>query len=279
MAVSFTVAHDARTPAEPRRRKVLVTGAAGNIGSVFAKHASDRYELTLMVRALADGEHIRRYGKLEQADLADLPRLTALCRGQDTVLHLAADPSPEALWDSLLPNNIVGTYNMFTAAKAAGCRRIVYASSIHAITGYPRSYQAHADDPVNPGDLYGVTKCFAEALGRYLSTKEGISCICIRIGAFQSLEAAREPSGMAYADAFVSHRDCCQLIQLCIDDERLQFAIVHGLSDNRFNRMDITEGLELLGYRPQDDFTRVNAELRKLELADRVPAHSKGSQD
>jgi uronate dehydrogenase len=63
----------------------------------------------------------------------------------------------------------VGLINVFGAAADAGCRRVVLASSIHAVSGYPAGYQIHADDPVNPGDLYGVSKCFGEAMGRMMA--------------------------------------------------------------------------------------------------------------
>src|SRR3712207_7646535 len=80
-------------------------------------------------------------------------------------------------------------YHTFVAAKAAGCRRVIYASSIHAVSGYPSDVQVKTSEPVNPGDLYGVTKCFGEALGRYMAEKEGLSVIALRIGAFQAPEA------------------------------------------------------------------------------------------
>jgi hypothetical protein len=132
-------------------------------------------------------------------------------------------------------------------------------------------------DPVNPGDLYGVSKCFGEAMARYMALQQGLSSIVLRIGAFQPLEAARKPESISMMDAFVSQRDLAHLIELCIDDESLQFAILHGLSKNAFNRMDITEAHELVGYRPVDDFTREHPDLSDLELAERLSLHSEQS--
>jgi NAD dependent epimerase/dehydratase family len=187
---------------------------------------------------------------------------------------LAGDPSASATWDSLLQANIIGTYNTFVAARAMNCRRVVYASSIHAVSGYPTDVQIKSNDPVNPGDLYGVSKCFGEALARYMAEKEGLSCIAIRIGAFQPREAAQTMRGMGMLDAWVSQRDMHQLIEKSIDVEELQFAILHGLSDNRFKRMDISDARELVGYEPMDDLLQVNPRLRKLQLRKIVPAHS-----
>jgi nucleoside-diphosphate-sugar epimerase len=272
MAGSFTPKRPLKAVAV--HRKVLVTGASGRIGSYFAQHSHDRYDLRLMVHREEEGTKLRKYGQVVQATLEDLEKLKELCEGIDTVLHLAADPDPTATWDSLLPNNIIGAYNMFAAAKAAGCRRVIYASSIHAISGYPADVQIKAADPVNPGDLYGVTKCFAEALARYMAGQEGLSAIAIRIGAFQAPEAARTRESMQWFDAWISQRDLNQLFQKCIDVEDVQFAIFHGLSDNRFKRMDISNARELVGYAPKDDYTRENPEAAALGLRGKVMSHS-----
>lgn len=251
-----------------------MTGAAGRIGSYFAEHSRDRYELTLLVHPNDDGGAIAGFGRVVAADLGDLPRLKEHFAGQDTILHLAANPDAGAPWESILRNNIVGTYHAFVAAKAAGCRRVVYASSVHAVSGYPIDRQVQADDPPNPGDIYGVSKCFGEALGRMMAQQQGLSTIAVRIGAFQPMERAERPDSVPLMADFVSQRDLTQLLQLCIDDERLQFAIVAGLSNNAFTRMDITEARELLGYDPQDDLAELNPRLRELHLGQTVRPHS-----
>ena len=257
------------------KRRVLVTGAAGRIGSYFAEHSHDRYALRLMVQRPHDAStELQACGEIVQADLGDLELLKELCRDIDTVLHLAADPDPSATWDSLLPSNIVGTYHTFVAAIAAGCRRVVYASSIHAVSGYPPDVQVKTHEPVNPGDLYGVTKCFGEALGRYMAEQEGLSVIALRIGAFQPIEAARDEHGVGMLDAFVSQRDLNQLIELSIEADNIRFAILHALSDNRFKRLDISDARSLVGYRPQDDLTEINPLLEGAQLRDTIPSHS-----
>jgi nucleoside-diphosphate-sugar epimerase len=274
MTLSFTLNPIDVQPGAARRR-VLVTGAMGNIGSYFAEHGHQRYQLRLMVRpGDEDAALLRDYGEVVEAELGDLERLKELCAGVDTVLHLAADPSPSATWGSLLDANIVGTYNTMVAAKAAGCRRLIYASSIHAVSGYPADVQVKTSDPVNPGDLYGVTKCFGEALGRYMAEQEGLSVIALRIGAFQPREVARGEQGIPMMDAFVSRRDLHQLIERCIDAEHIRFAIFNGLSDNRFKRLDISDARLLVGYQPQDDLTDMHPQLKELRLGEQVNAHN-----
>ncbi|HEX8680606.1 MAG TPA: NAD(P)-dependent oxidoreductase [Chthoniobacterales bacterium] len=276
MALSYTLRPRALTSGESASsRRVLVTGAAGNIGSYFAEHSSRRYSLRLMLRPGDEADGLERYGELVTGDLADLEQMKQFCAGIDTVLHLAANPSPSATWDEILPANIVGTYNALIAAKAAGCRRVIYASSIHAVSGYPADVQVKTSDPVNPGDLYGVSKCFGEALGRYFAEKEGLSVIALRIGAFQPRETAHDPENVGLMDAFVSRRDLNQLIERCIDAEHLQFAIFNGLSDNRFKRLDISDARELVGYEPEDDFAEENPTLERTGVADDVRAHSR----
>lgn len=282
MALSFTAAHPgALSKPEPTaagRRRVLVTGAAGNIGSYFAAHSHGRYDLRLMVMGTEPPEKveaIRAFGEVVTADLGDLDRMKEICRGVDTVLHLAARADPSTTWEDLLPANIVGTYHAMVAAKAAGCRRLVYASSVHAVGGYPPDVQVKTTDPVNPGDLYGVSKCFGEALGRYMAEREGLSVIALRIGAFQPAETAQAEQGLAVMDMFVSRRDLNQLLERCIDaGEHLKFAIFNGVSDNRFKRLDITDARELLGYAPQDDFTELHPALKALRLRETVTTGS-----
>jgi NAD(P)-dependent dehydrogenase (short-subunit alcohol dehydrogenase family) len=284
MALSFTaVAKDglfACPENQPtQRQQVLVTGAAGNIGSYFAEHSHRRYQLRLMVRGdedKAELEKLKGFGELVTGDLDDLPRMKELCQGVQTVLHLAAAASPNSTWEQLLPANIVGAYNMMVAAKHAGCERLIYASSIHAVSGYPPDVQVKTSDPVNPGDLYGVSKCFGEALGRYMATQEGLSVIALRIGAFQPLSTAKDPEGgVEMMDMFVSRRDLNDLIQRCIDaPDRLRFAILHGVSNNRFKRLDISDARELVGYNPQDDSTQLNPVLEPVGLDEKVRSAS-----
>ena len=261
------------------RRRILVTGAAGNIGSYFAEHAHDRYELRLMVLPSDDATAIQPFGEVVTGDLLDLDRMKELCTGIDTVVHLAANPDPSATWDSLLQDNIIGTYNVMVAAKATGCRRLIYASSIHAVSGYLPDVQVKTSEPINPGDLYGVTKCFGEAMGRYMAEQEGLSVIALRIGAFQPRESALGEQGVSMLDAWVSQRDLHQLIERCIDVENIKFAIFHGLSNNRFKRLDISDAREIVGYDPQDDLTAVNPQLKDLNLAETVSTHNRSGDE
>lgn len=274
MPLSFTLKSSPEKPPDGKTRKVLVTGAAGNIGSYYAEHGPAHHERRLMVRPGDEAAgKLAQWGEVMEAELGDRARLIELCQGMDTVVHLAGDPNPNANWDHLLDANIMGTYNLMKAARAAGVRRVVYASSIHAVSGYPPDVQVKTNEPVNPGDLYGVSKCFGEALGRYFAEQEGMSVIALRIGAFQPLNVAAEPDSANLLDAFVSRRDLNQLIVRCVDDRTLQFAIFHGLSNNRYKRLDLSDARALVGYEPRDDLAMENPQFKNTALAGKPETH------
>ncbi|MEO7718516.1 MAG: NAD(P)-dependent oxidoreductase [Capsulimonas sp.] len=241
----------------PSKRRVLVTGAAGNIGSYFAANSSDKYDLRLMVRERDWGvDRIRSFGEVVHSDLGDLERLKEVCAGMDTIVHFAANPDPDASWEKLLGPNIIGAHNMFAAAVAAKVRRVIYASSVHAVAGYPEDVSVKSSDPVNPLDLYGVTKCFGEAMARYTATQHGVSAIVIRIGAYKSVERGRLDQGAHLVNSFVSKNDLIQLMHRSIEIEDLPFAILHAVSDNPFKRLDLSDTQDLTGYEPLDSVMR-----------------------
>jgi len=276
MSLAFTAARPALASIVSDRKRVLITGASGNIGSYCAHDFAELYDLRLLVHSPehADMARLHEFGEVVVGDITNLADIHAVCQDVDTVVHLAGEASPSAVWDDLLNANIIGTYNTYVAAMAAGCKRVIYASSIHAVSGYQTDVQVKTTDPVNPGDLYGVSKCFGEALSRYMAEQEGIAGIVLRIGAFQPHEVAQDDAGIKMLDAWVSQRDLAQMIRKCIDADNVQFAIFHAISDNRFKRLDISDARQLLGYRPVDDSTQINNRLRDLELDEHIVAHN-----
>lgn len=242
----------------PAERFVLLTGAAGRIGRSFFAVASGRYRFRLADRDTAGLGDVPGH-EVRMLDVVDPDGCRAACAGIDTVVHLAADPSPEAdFTGSLLENNIRGAYNIFRAAADAGCRRVIYASSLHSVAGYPIEAAIGPDAPVRPLTMYGVSKCFGEATARYFAEAEGLSCIAVRIGAYEAPWIRDDPTRETLS-GFISARDMNKLLIRCIETPDLPFAIVHGISDNHIKRVSLAETQALLGFRPEDDgFTWVN---------------------
>jgi nucleoside-diphosphate-sugar epimerase len=243
--------------------RVLLTGAAGRIGTAFRGHARDRYELRLSVAPSQIVEEPEPHEVVE-CDVSDLESCRRACEGMEVVVHLAADPSVRAdFYESLLENNIKGTYNVFRAAKDAGCGRVVFASSVNAVDGYPPDTQIRPGMPVRPPNVYGASKVFGEALGRYFADQEGLSVVAVRIGAFapgdveEALRANKKASPKEFSPRwlsyYVSRRDLCELLVRCIETPDISFAIAHGLSNNFFKRMDIDSTRETFGYDPKDN--------------------------
>lgn len=235
---------------ESGSRTVLLTGAAGRVGSAFRSMAPARLRLRLADR---DTSSFSDADDAVAMDIADLEACRRACNGIDTVVHLAADPGPIAdFYGSLLDANIKGAFNIFRAAADAGCRRVVFASSAQTVEGYPEDRQVSVRDPVRPKNLYGVTKCFGEALGSYFSSQEDLSVIAVRIANFTEL-STEETHSPRDVSAFLSHRDAVQLLVRAVEVEGVSFAIVNGVSNNRYKRLTLEESQEILGYSPEDD--------------------------
>jgi len=239
-----------------RMKRVLLTGAAGRVGRAFRRLHGNDYELRLVDRA---GAQITDAGHHEviTADLADPEICQQVCQGMDMVIHLAADASAAAdFYGSLLDNNIKAAYNIFRAAKDQGCQRVIFASTIQTIEGYPLDTQAHPQMLPKPMNLYAVTKVMGESLCHYFAHAEGLSSIAVRIGAFEGnrdWSANTAPVDSRTLSAFVSERDLSHLFVQCLETPDVTFAVLHGVSDNRFKRMDLGSTRETVGYQPQDD--------------------------
>lgn len=235
---------------ETRRKRVLITGAGGTIGGSLADLLRDRYDLRLLYRRQRP-EH-PPVDDWRELDLADLPALTDAMQGIDAVVHMAADPAVDATWESVLHNNIIATYNVYEAARQAGVTKIIFASTNHVMGMYDRDgmWPIFADQPIRPDSLYGVSKAFGEALGRFWYDQHGISVICLRIGWMLP-----EPHDEIARWMWLSPRDCAQIVSHAIDSD-IGFDIVYAISQNATRRWDITKTIEHFGYRPQDDAER-----------------------
>lgn len=195
---------------------------------------------------LVDGD---RFIEVDLSDASAAPHLVA---DQDTVIHLAGIPDPNAAFDALLPANILATTYLLKAASKAGVRRFVFASSAQAVEGYPIDCQVVDGAAPRPVNLYGVTKAYGEALCAFHAQQGQMSCVALRIGAFEP-EGSPDVATARDLSAWLSHRDGASLLECAIEAEFEGSFVAHGISDNRFKRMDLSETRRVLQYDPKDD--------------------------
>lgn len=247
------------TQTEAKKKRVLITGAAGRIGSSLAEQLKDRYDLRLHYHhTIPDQKPVSDF---IVADVSKYEQVAPMMEGIDAVVHMAGDPSPRASWESVRDKNIEGTYNVYEAAYRAGVRRVIFASTNHVMGMYDRDQQwpIFAPQPVRPDSLYGVSKALGENLGRYYYDQHGLSVICLRIGWFLP-----QPRDEISRWMWLSPRDCAQVTSCAIETE-LGFGTFYAISRNSGRHWDITDTIERLGYRPQDDAEDFAGELDALK--------------
>lgn len=245
--------------------KVLITGAAGTIGRTLRQGLAGSYDL-LRLADIAPQSGAVAGEDCVTMDIGDLGAAVSACRGIDCVVHLAGIPvePEENAWARILPTNIVGTYNVFEAARLAGVKRVVFASSNHVVGFHRRGAVTDVNAAPRPDSYYGVSKVFGEALGRLYADKHGLSVACLRIGSFRE-----QPEDRRQLATWISHPDGVQLFRRCIDAPDIHFLVVYGVSDNAASFWS-NRGLDWLGYRPEDKPEDHAAELAEMPEEDAV---------
>jgi len=225
-------------------KRVLLTGAAGDVGRRITPMLKAAYpELVLSdLKAPADLHGLR----FVKADLASMSETAAAVGGIDGIVHLGGY-SVEGPWDSILNANIIGCYNLFEAARTAGVKRVVFASSNHAVGYYPRSTTIPHDVTVLPDSRYGVSKAFGEALGAMYAMKHGLRVTCLRIG-----NVNETPLDMRRMAIMLHPEDLVQLIRIGLDHPDIVFEVLYGASANKRAWWDNRRAREL-GYNPKHD--------------------------
>ena len=241
------------------RPVVLVTGLGGLIGGAMRSHLANRYEL----RGLG-----RRPGPAgvpwTAADIADFEAMRPAFAGVDAVVHLAAVVGGKADFDAYVRGNVVGTYNVFEAARRSGVRRVVFASSGATISGIEKDepYASFVEgrapsapmlthlSPLRPSGIYGCSKVWGEALARHYADEHTLSVICLRIGAVKKED---RPTVSRDYSVWCSQRDIALMIGACIDaPPDLRFDVFFVTSRNKRGYRDLEHARTVLGWKPQD---------------------------
>jgi uronate dehydrogenase len=236
-------------------QRILITGAAGAIGSVLRKSLRGQYQLLRLTDIAPMGE-AGPGEEVVQANLEDMGACETMMRGVDCVVHLGG-VAIEDTWEMILPANIAGCYNVFEAARRQGVKRVIFASSNHAIGFHRRERIIDASVVPRPDTRYGVSKVFGEAVGRLYADKYGLSVASLRIGTFRNPD---RPDNARQLLTWISHRDMAQLVRRCIDHSDFHYVVVYGVSKNKRSRWD-NSAADFLGYRPEDDSEIYAAEI------------------
>lgn len=226
--------------------KIVLTGAAGALGSQL------RAPLASMARALVSTDLREASDDLlpneswVAADLSDLAAVERLMEGATMAVHFGAI-ADEAPWEEIHRSNILGAYTVWEAAHRAGARRVVYASSIHAVGMHAKTDRIGVDAPHRPDTFYGLAKCFAEDLGRMYWEKRGLECVLLRI-----LSCAEQPQNARALGSWLSYGDLVRLVRRAVDTPVVGCTVAYGVSAN--DRAPVSnEGARHLGYIPQDN--------------------------
>lgn len=226
-------------------KKLVLTGAAGRLGSYLREPLSKLAEEFVSSDIVDDIGQLYPGETYQRADLATYDDIHALLEGADMVVHFGA-VGDEAPFEQILGPNIVGAYNVWEAAHRHGLRRVVYASSIHAVGMHDKTDFIGPDAAHRPDTFYGLAKCFAEDLGRMYWDKRGLEAVCMRI-----LSCAQVTSPRALG-SWLSYDDLIQLVTRAIDTPVTGFQVVYGVSDNDRAPVD-NSAASFLGYRPRDN--------------------------
>lgn len=232
-------------------RKILITGGFGKIGKYFAQNFNKKYEIRIADISIQSNTFPKNI-EVIKADLTDYAICLKLCKGIETVIHLAGIVDPVSESDEMLDINIKTTQNIFKASVKSKCKRIIFASSAQTIESYPEDIQVNKDMLVKPKNIYGVSKCFGEALAAYHAYQNNLPAICLRIGAYEFPEDFTEMNKRDLS-AFLHPNDFNQLLIGCIETENIKHEVLNAISDNRYKRLDITESKKKVGYAPKAD--------------------------
>ncbi len=226
-------------------KRLVLTGAAGRLGSHLREPLSKLCEELISTDIAEDIGTLYPGERYVQADLASYDQVHDALEGAEMVVHFGAI-GDEAPFEQILGPNIVGAYNVWEAAFRHGARRVVYASSIHAVGMYPKTEFIGTDVPHRPDTYYGLAKCFAEDLARMYWEKRGVEAVCMRI-----LSCAQVTNARAVG-SWLSYDDLIQLVTRAVDTPVTGFSVVYGVSNNDRAPVD-NSAASFLGYRPRDN--------------------------
>lgn len=223
-------------------RQILLTGAKGGVGKMLRPHLRGICD-TLVLSDREAVDDLAANERFVAADLGNPGALAAACAGVDGIVHLGGY-SVEGPWEDIHAANIVGLWNLYEAARGAGVKRVIFASSNHAMGFYRRRDRVGTGEPVRPDSRYGISKAFGEAVGAFFADKHGLRVLSIRIG-----NVGLKPIGKRRLSIWIHPEDLFQLCRIGLEHPDLHHAIVYGESLNERSWWDNRTAYRL-GYAP-----------------------------
>lgn len=226
-------------------RKIVLTGAAGALGSSLREPLGNLGDALVSVD-IKDAPDLLPNETWARADCAEMDQVAPLVDGADMVVHFAAIPD-ERPFEELLRPNFLASYVVWEAAFRARVRRVVYASSVHAVGMHETAAGIDTDAPHRPDTFYGLSKCFTEDLARLYWEKRGLEAVCLRI--FSATETPQNPRALG---TWLSRPDLVRLVEAAVTAPTTGFCAVYGISNN--DRAPVSNAkVSFLGYRPRDN--------------------------
>jgi uronate dehydrogenase len=228
----------------PEFERILVTGAAGSLGSHLRTglaHLATRLRLADMkpMGEAGPGE------ELVQCNLADRASASELVKDCDAILHFGAHPR-EQTFDEIIAETLPAAYNIYEGARRHGVKRIVYASSIHAVGFAEVESVTDTRAMHRPDTFYGLSKTFVEDLASLYWDKFGVESVCLRI-----CSCFPEPRDRRMLWSWLSFADCVRLCEASLLAPRVGFSVIYGTSDNAARAVSNAHASHI-GFRPQD---------------------------
>ena len=220
--------------------RILVTGAAGQVGSTVARGLRTRHQ----VRG-HDRVPMPELDDTIVSDLNDFDAVLEATRGMDGVAHIGGLPGDDE-WEPIHQSNIVGTYNVFEACRRNGVKRVAFASRVGVLGQYPRGVTLTVDIVSTPIGFYTISKVFGESIAYSYAREHDMGCVCVRIGSFNLSRDQPEPP------LHLSHGDCLRVFEQALVHPNVTFAVVFGVSDSNWPLYDLEHGRQAIGYCPQD---------------------------
>jgi uronate dehydrogenase len=231
---------------------VLVTGAAGRVGQAACQALLARGH---RVRAF----DIRKSPGVDDAqvgDISDLAQIATAMQGVDVIVHLAATPDEDDFMNRLLPNSIVGIYNILEGARQTQIPRVILASTGQVVMGHEGPWPITPEMPFSPRNWYASAKVFTEVAGQFYARVHGLSVIVARLGwCPRDKRHANELAGDDFGkDVYLSPRDAGRFFVCAAEAPReVEHCVVFATSKPVDKvRYDPSAAKNLLGFDPQD---------------------------